>query len=90
MEDHENKKWVAREGLTLATAKRAGDYRRVTATVWKVILKLYPGSGPAITGTFDPVCVCCVDFYIFIRTSFEFLCYEIIGGSREADWFLLN
>jgi hypothetical protein len=40
--------WVAREGIQQASAKDAGDYRRVSQAAWELYIKCYPGSGPAI------------------------------------------
>lgn len=55
-EDHESKKWVARPKLTMATATRGGDYRRITKEAWEMYQQLYPHSGPTITAKFDKVC----------------------------------
>lgn len=39
----------------MATAKRAGDYRRVTEETWRMFCLLYPGSGPEIVARFPSI-----------------------------------
>jgi len=39
----------------MATAKRAGDYRRVCEKTWRVFQELYPGSGPSIIAKFPEI-----------------------------------
>ncbi len=52
--DHENKRWVAKDGLIMASGKRAADYRRVSKACWEVMNLYYPKSGPVITSKFTP------------------------------------
>ena len=45
----------AKDRLVMATAKRAGDYRRVCEKTWRVFQELYPGSGPSIIAKFPEI-----------------------------------
>lgn len=53
VEDPVKEAWVPKQGLLMATAGRAGDYRKVTKECWEVIEKFYKGSGPVILAKFS-------------------------------------
>lgn len=40
--------WVAKDGMTMASKGKEGDYRRISEAAWKEFCDMYPGSGPAI------------------------------------------
>jgi hypothetical protein len=44
-----------RRDLVMATARRAGDYRRVCKETWDAFQELYPGSGPEIVAKFPSI-----------------------------------
>jgi len=44
-----------RRDLVMATARRAGDYRRVCKETWDAFQELYPGSGPEIMAKFPSI-----------------------------------
>ena len=51
--DYAEGKWKGRFGLWMARKEQGGDFRRVSKEVWEQFVSYYPGSGPAISMTFD-------------------------------------
>ena len=55
MDDLSSARWVPRQGLVMAVKSKAGDYRRVSETAWKLFCEKYKGSGPEIKMKFVQV-----------------------------------
>lgn len=48
-DDNNNQVRIPKSGLELASTSKAGHFRVVRESVWKLYCELYPGSGPKIT-----------------------------------------